>query len=284
MALYMVVNRNTGVVLGLGRFADTSQAKNAFINGEDAFVYEVGKKMVTYDGDTASVSLPVAPVRNTIAKPVPLARPQPKSDRNIPDGSLVNADGNVIFLPSYEPIAYGQEYFQHYQQLEEEGLAGKLSVLRETFVDKFIGDESLVDIGCGACTFIKYRNEKYPRSTTGYDVNQWSYLELQKNLWYVDAKKVPMKYASMWDVLEHEGTPSVYLDNVQKGVFISIPMYKNFDGLSKDKHFRPGEHVWYFTEAGLVDFMRRHGFDLKAKDDFETKFGRQNIMSYFFER
>ena len=50
------------------------------------------------------------------------------------------------------------------------------------------------------------------------------------------------------------------------------------------KHYRPGEHLYYFTELGFAQWMARHGFELLEVSNFETKAGRDSILSFAFRR
>jgi hypothetical protein len=52
----------------------------------------------------------------------------------------------------------------------------------------------------------------------------------------------------------------------------------------RSKHFRPQEHIWYFTREGLVNAMKACGFSLVAESDFETELGREDIGTFAFRR
>ena len=74
------------------------------------------------------------------------------------------------------------------------------------------------------------------------------------------------------------------MDSMNYGtkLFVSIPVFKDMPHVLRSKHFRPDEHYWYFTGLGFVLYMLRHGFHLIAVDDFETRIGREDIMSFAF--
>ena len=50
------------------------------------------------------------------------------------------------------------------------------------------------------------------------------------------------------------------------------------------KHFKPNEHLWYFTDRGIKRFMFEHGFGFFGQNELETDAGREGIGSYAFKR
>ena len=56
----------------------------------------------------------------------------------------------------------------------------------------------------------------------------------------------------------------------------------NFPQIKNSKHYRPNEHYYYFTSYGLINYMKDSDFDLIKLDDFETKAGREEILTFVF--
>jgi hypothetical protein len=119
--------------------------------------------------------------------------------------------------------------------------------------------------------------------TFGFDINPWTISDLIDKGLFLDPFEHQVEAACFWDVLEHFPDPSEVLERVKTWVFLSIPLFANMDHAKKSKHFKPGEHLWYFTHDGIVDFMSENGFGLKESNSDETKW-REDIGSYAFKR
>jgi hypothetical protein len=91
---------------------------------------------------------------------------------------------------------------------------------------------------------------------------------------------------TMWDVLEHLQVPELYLRQIQlhASLFVSIPVFYALGAIRLSRHYRPGEHLQYYTEDGLVDWMEQHGFRVRERCDFEMQAGRESILSFAFQR
>ena len=74
------------------------------------------------------------------------------------------------------------------------------------------------------------------------------------------------------------------LDNIRQRVLVSLPIFRDVAHVLSSKHYKPGEHVFYFTEPGFLFFMREHGWRVIETNDYETKIGREDIKSYAFKR
>lgn len=152
---------------------------------------------------------------------------------------------------------------------------------RMEIVNKHSSENALVvDVGAGACTFVKARP-----NTVGYDVNLHSVAELKALGKWVDieqADKIPV--ATFWDSLEHIKDPEPLLRKITEWLFVSIPIYENYNHLIKSKHFRPEEHYHYHTHVGLVSYLWNLGFRLKWFGNPESVLGRDGIKTYAFKR
>jgi hypothetical protein len=157
-----------------------------------------------------------------------------------------------------------------------------INAARRDFVAKHIGQvATLVDVGVGDGAFIRARPQ-----TWGIDINP----EARKWLAFVDrlaANVFDFCAASMWDTLEHVPDPATdYLDDLRLGchLFVSVPIFEDLTRIRESRHYRPGEHLYYFTADGLVTWLEWHGFRLLEASDFETRHGRANIGSFAFRR
>lgn len=138
---------------------------------------------------------------------------------------------------------------------------------------------SLLDVGIGSGEFILRR----PEFTCGYDINPIGVKWLKDRKLWADPYLVTYPL-SMWDVLEHIDDFVPLLENCREWLFLSLPIFRDATHALGSKHFRPKEHVWYFTRDGLEWIMSRLGFALIECNDEETKIGREDIMSFAFQR
>jgi hypothetical protein len=71
---------------------------------------------------------------------------------------------------------------------------------------------------------------------------------------------------------------------VRKWVFVSIPIFTSAADVLRSKHYKPKEHVWYFTVGGLDHFMRSFGFECVDFNRMEREAGREQIDTFVFRR
>lgn len=154
----------------------------------------------------------------------------------------------------------------------------QLSHARAEFVLRHYRGDNLVDVGIGGGRFVNTLD------CHGWDVNPEAIRWLYESGRLRDPRAGAVEAVSMWDSIEHMADPSEILENVREWVFLSTPIYLDGDDVLHSKHFKPGEHLWYFTEFGLVNFMRAHGFALAESNDQECRIGRESIGSFAFRR
>lgn len=171
---------------------------------------------------------------------------------------------------------YDHAYLEKYDAYSKTDRSKGLVYLRKCLVEKWVGDRPVLDFGCATPVFQEARG-----NTFGYDILP-GVKERLGPLWrnpydgFYDM--------TFWDSLEHLSEPWLELFRVAEWCFLSIPIFRDADHARTSKHFRPGEHVWYFTEPGLVAFMAEHGFLLRESNRMEEIFGREDIGSFAFQR
>lgn len=173
---------------------------------------------------------------------------------------------------------YDARYWQHYRELDRTPSGDALTALRIALVERHYGFH-LVDVGIGGGRFVEER-----RNTSGYDVNPHAVAWLKETGRWHDPYRQQVMAASFWDSLEHILDPAPLLANVRYWVFVSVPIFTDCDHVLRSKHYKPAEHVWYLTDAGLIAFMRRAGFELVERNTMEQDAGREGIGSYAFRR
>lgn len=214
------------------------------------------------------------------------------SPKIFPPGSL-DADfnrwsaGSLVWLPQrgvgFYPVpdtgdVYDAKYFKRYQEMDRTEMGHALTDARLQLVKRH-HDGFLIDVGIGGGMFVGRRP-----STYGYDINPHAVDWLNQNAWYADpyAQKVPA--LSFWDSLEHIYDPGKILAQTTDWAFVSLPIFRDVEHILSSRHFRPDEHVWYFTHKGFIDWMGEKGFSLVEHNLCETELGRDGIGSYAFRR
>lgn len=173
---------------------------------------------------------------------------------------------------------YGADYFEHYRKLDRTVIGRRLALVRLALVAAH-WDGPLIDIGIGGGGFVKSYE-----GASGWDINEHALRWLYGEGLLRDPRIIPFECATLWDSLEHMRDPSLILNNVTRWAFVSTPIYRDADHARHSKHYKPGEHLWYFTERGLHAYMKRLGFKLRESNALECDCGREDIGSFAFER
>lgn len=176
--------------------------------------------------------------------------------------------------------AEGVNYFDHYGAFAGSDIGKAIHDARVTFVNDYVGQECpVLDVGIGCGEFIRARP-----NTFGIDVNPVAQDWLHQNGLY--GRIDHFKAFTFWDVIEHVEAPNVYFKKMPKGSFLftSLPIFGDLSGVRKSKHYKPGEHLYYWTEQGFIEWMEMYRFRLLAAEDFETAAGRDGIRSFAFVR
>lgn len=178
--------------------------------------------------------------------------------------------------------SYDGSYFDKCASYSGSEIEDKLNYGRRSMVDRWVSHyEAVLDIGIGSGAFIRARP-----NTWGTDINpravEWLH---DQNKWAGNSFFL-FRAFTMWDVIEHVPNPEDYIKQMKPRsyLFVSIPTFKNLDQIRRSRHYRPGEHLYYFTEWGLPLWLEKYGFKLLDMSDFETKAGRDGITSYVFRR
>lgn len=176
--------------------------------------------------------------------------------------------------------AAGENYFDHYAATEGQEIARRLYDGRVGLVNKYVGDTPVLDVGIGCGEFINSR-----ANTFGYDVNPKAIEWLEKQ----DKRRTnfeEFKAFTFWDVLEHVETPNSYFKHMPEGsyLFTSLPIFADVKEVRKSRHYKPGEHLYYWTAEGFIDWMEKYRFRLLERSGFETEAGRDSIGSFAFVR
>lgn len=189
--------------------------------------------------------------------------------------------GGIAYQADMErPCDYGQAYFDMYAAYDGKPATGAINRARVDLVDRHAGSEcGVLDIGIGSGHFIRARPKTY-----GTDVNPVALRWLDDN-GFLRSDLSEFRAFTMWDVLEHVPTPADYFDQMAVGsfLFLSMPIFDDLAKVRLSKHYKPNEHLYYFTEAGLIGWLALYGFKCLEVNDNETKAGRESVKSFAFQ-
>lgn len=189
----------------------------------------------------------------------------------------------VGYYPVTAGIApYDQDYFDRFARQADSDIGRALMQARCDLVEKYHRGK-LIDVGIGSGAFIDARRRR-GHATRGYDVNPAGINWLRQRYIWADPYIESFEAMSLWDVLEHIPDFRPLLANVRDWLFLAVPIFEDEQHVLRSKHFRPTEHCWYFTEAGLIRVLGDMGFDLVETNRIETKLGREDIGSFVFRR
>lgn len=199
------------------------------------------------------------------------------------DGDLMlcRAHGVAYQRDMADLVTYDDDYFNKCLGYEGQEIAQRINAGRIALVNRHVGpDCNVLDVGIGSGEFIKLRS-----NTWGCDVNPKA-IEWLNSEGRFDDRFEQFGAFTFWDVLEHVPEPHGYLARMPAGawLFCSLPIFADLSRIRSSKHYRPGEHLYYWTQTGFVGWMRRHGFQFRDCLDFETQAGRESILSFAFQR
>lgn len=179
---------------------------------------------------------------------------------------------------SAPPMQYDGKYFAHYQELDATPLGEELTKARLSLVEKYTKASLGVDIGIGGGRYVK---ESWG---DGYDVSEEAEDWLRKNGCYTDPYKKSVSHVTCWDSLEHIPEPDKLLAQVTDWLFVSMPIYDGMTDVLQSKHYKPGEHLHYWTLQGFIAWCAEQGFECVEINHAETELGREGITSFAFKR
>lgn len=176
------------------------------------------------------------------------------------------------------PMDYSGPYFEKYQQLDATPMGDALTRARVELVRRHFA-RGVVDIGIGGGRFVLEAG-----NSTGFDVNPDAVAWLKAQGLFYDIDRLPLRAITCWDSLEHIPNPEALVAKVGEWVFVSMPIYRSQADCLASKHFKPGEHLWYWTQNGLISWFARQGFGCVEINERESELGREGITSFAFRR
>lgn len=173
-------------------------------------------------------------------------------------------------------MLYTGDYFEHYQKLDNTKMGMLLTRARLELVDRYTRLTANVDIGIGGGRFVQ------ESGGYGFDVCEAAVKWLGKN--FVDPYKGKVSSVTCWDSLEHIPEPEKLLAQVKDWLFVSLPVCENQAEWLASRHFKPAEHIHYWSATGLISWCAEQGFECVEMNRVESDLGREGIMSFAFKR
>lgn len=191
------------------------------------------------------------------------------------------ANPGIMYQREIGTFNYDEKYYQYYVSLEDTEIARKINKSRVNLSHKY--STAILDIGIGSGEFIKKSYIK----TFGFDINPHGVDWLKKRRCFVNPyEHIPecIDGVTFWDTLEHIPNPHHLLDLFAPGtyVFISMPIFDDLLKVRSSKHYKPNEHLTYWSVNGLTTYMRDCNFSLLEISDQESLAGRESIFSFAF--
>jgi len=182
-------------------------------------------------------------------------------------------------------IDYGAAYLENYDRYAAGPIADKINGGRVAMVARHVPEgASVLDFGAASGIFVR-QAASWGFDAKGFDVIPDAVQRL-KDAGLFSSDLSAFDAVTMWDSIEHLDQPERALRNVRKGahLFVSVPIFEDVRRVRDSKHYKPGEHLYYWTAQGFIDWMAFYGFRLLEQSSHETDAGRESIGAFAFCR
>lgn len=182
-------------------------------------------------------------------------------------------------------VAYGEDYFAKVCAYEGSEIATAVNAGRCALLARHLAPGARVlDWGAGSGAFMRAAR------AAGFEVHGFDVIE-ETERWLratggYSCDPVLHDALTLWDVIEHLEDPAELLAQVPlfSKVFISLPIFEDLLRVRASKHYRPGEHLYYWTAQGFTSWMQAQGFLLLESSPHEVLAGRDAIGAFAFRR
>lgn len=206
----------------------------------------------------------------------------------VADADLMLCEKRAVAYQKYmrqDRVEYGADYLAKVDAYDGSEIAKAVNAGRCAMLVRHLPMKATVlDIGAGSGAFVRDAAAAGFRMS-GLDVIPDAVARLLAAGVYADDPHV-FDAVTLWDSLEHMEEPEKYLRSVRKGshLFASIPVFEDLRKIRESKHYRPGEHLYYWTPDGFAAWMAMYGFRLLEVSTHETDAGRASISAFAFVR
>ena len=185
---------------------------------------------------------------------------------------------------AYRSVSYDAAYLAKVDAYEDTPIARAVNAGRCALLQRHLPPgASVLDIGAGSGAFVRAAVAA-GFVAKGYDVIAAAAVRLRVAGLYADRDPAGYAAVTLWDTLEHMDDPGAALDAIPSLAFVSLPVFASLSRIRESRHYRPGEHLYYFTVAGFVAWAVRHSFRLLEWSPHETDAGRDSIGAFALVR
>jgi 2-polyprenyl-3-methyl-5-hydroxy-6-metoxy-1,4-benzoquinol methylase len=182
-------------------------------------------------------------------------------------------------------VPYDDAYLAKCQAYEGNSVANAVNAGRCALLMRHLADgASVLDVGAGSGAFVRAA-ASWGFDACGFDVIQAAADRLRAAGEYAEDLSV-FDAVALWDSIEHMEDPATCLESVRAGalLFVSVPVFHDLRAIRASKHYRPGEHLYYWTALGFIDWIAHYGFRLLEQSNHEVAAGRDSIAAFAFCR
>ncbi len=204
------------------------------------------------------------------------------------DADLMLCEGHGVAYQrdmSAGRVPYDGAYLAKCQAYEGNTVANAVNAGRCALLMRHLPDgASVLDVGAGSGAFVRAA-ASWGFDACGFDVIPAAADRLRAAGVYAEDPGV-FDAVALWDSIEHMEDPASILDAVRPPavLFVSIPVFQDLRAIRESKHYRPGEHLYYWTAQGFIDWIAHYGFRLLEQSDHEVAAGRDSIGAFAFCR
>lgn len=203
------------------------------------------------------------------------------------DADLMLADGVAYQADmSAGRVEYGADYLAKVDNYDGTPIAEAVNAGRCALVLRHLWDGAhILDLGAGSGAFVRAARS-WGIAARGYDVMPGAVQRLIDAGLYAEPNPARFDAVCLWDVLEHLEEPAPLLHSIPVGrfLFVSLPIFDDLRAIRASRHYRPGEHLYYWTADAFVGWMGRYGFRLLERSSHEMDAGRDSIGAFAFVR
>jgi len=184
---------------------------------------------------------------------------------------------------SKDKLAYDTYYFENMLEMYA-GSGLSINLKRWAFIgDCLDGEPVVLDYGSGCGMFGLFKPDHVIYDS--YDIGKIGDAPYPQT----GIRHEEYDVICFWDVLEHvdwENSPDPDIEAImEKAEYVAMTLPIHPTGKPKQgwKHWKPNEHLTYFTIAEVITFMEARGFEMVKLDQSECP-PRIDIYSFLFRR
>ncbi len=203
-----------------------------------------------------------------------------------PDADLVLCESSGVAYQqdmSANRVSYDADYLAKCQAYEGSKTAKAVNAGRCALLMRHLPDgASVLDVGAGSGAFVRAA-ASWGFDACGFDVIPDTAEQLRAAGVYAEDISV-FDAVTLWDSIEHMEDPGQPLQAIRRGahLFVSVPVFGDLRTIRASRHYRPGEHLYYWTAQGFIDWVALYGFRLLEQSSHETDAGRESIGAFAF--